>query len=31
MWEFLFAQLISFWVIACIVGCYFSLEDRTLD
>lgn len=26
MWSFLFTQLISFWVIACVFGYHFSLE-----
>jgi hypothetical protein len=30
MWESLFIQLISVWVIACAFGFYFVIEDSGL-
>jgi hypothetical protein len=31
MWETVVTQLLTFWVIACAFGCYFSLVDQHQD
>jgi hypothetical protein len=29
MWESFVTQLLSFWIIACAFGCYFSIADHS--